>query len=347
MKLTDFFEKIYILNLPYKPERRERLTAELAKFDLVDFEHVEWVRAVSGDMCPAPAYFQAGNGAWGCLQSHIRIVQDAIMDEVGSCLILEDDVHFHPQSRLLLERFFGAVPADWDQLYLGGQHLQEPVETSVDPVLLRGTNINRTHAYGLHQRVYAKFLQHIYHAPDYLHGHPRHIDHQLGLAHERRDWNVYCPTWWVAGQADGPSNISGRMNAEMWWQPGQYAHRLPFVFVPPDTAATDVFLNEYVHFGWNLKPDTFADSGLDSVAAGYKGLGEWMHMIAGEAICRYRVPGICHPGISLEAVRRQWPAVEVWNDRSDLAGLCNYPLNGLFDNPLTQGITGDSALVTA
>ena len=340
MKLTDFFEKIYIVNLPYKEERKERLSAELEKLDLVDFEYVEWVRAVSGDMCPAPAYFQAGNGAWGCLQTHTRVVQDAIMDEVSSCLILEDDVHFHPKSGLFLERFLGSVPSDWDQLYLGGQHLQDPVETGIAPVLLRGSNINRTHAYGLQQRVYPKFLQHVLHAPDYI-GHPRHLDHQLGLAHERKDWNVYCPPWWIAGQSEGPSNISGRMNAEMWWHPTKYAHHLPFIYVPATAAATHEMLKEYVHFGWNLKPDTFTDCGLDPVASGYKGLGEWMHTIANEAICRYRVPGVCHPGITLEQVSKQWQTVKVWDESLDLSSLCNYPLNGCFTNPLTEGLTAD------
>ena len=304
MKLTDFFEKVYILNLPYKADRKARLTAELSEYELVDFEHVEWVRSVSGDMCPAPAYFKGGNGAWGCLQTHSRIVQDATMDHVSSCLILEDDVHFHPQSEMLIERFLGAIPSDWDQLYLGGQHLHEPEETGIAPVVLRGKNINRTHAYGLHNRVYQRFLQHIHHAPDYIDGDPRHFDHQLGVAHQRNDWNVYCPSWWIAGQSEGPSNISGRMNAEMWWQPVKFAHHLPFIFVPPEVEATHELLREYVHFGWSLKPDTFVHLGLDPVASGYKGLGEWMHAIAKEAICRYRLPGICHPAITVEAVRR-------------------------------------------
>ena len=90
--LTDSFERIYVINLPYKGDRRERLTSHLGALGLADPKALTWVRALSGDWCPPPAWFKAGNGAWGCLQSHIRIVQDAIMDGIDNFLVLEDDV---------------------------------------------------------------------------------------------------------------------------------------------------------------------------------------------------------------------------------------------------------------
>ena len=36
--------RIYILNLPYKPDRRERLAAHLAELELFPAERIRWVQ---------------------------------------------------------------------------------------------------------------------------------------------------------------------------------------------------------------------------------------------------------------------------------------------------------------
>ena len=156
------------------------------------------------------------------------------MDGIGSYLVLEDDAVFHPRAPEMLERLMGELPADWGQLYLGGQHLQPPEEVPSSPFVLRGINVNRTHAFALKGDTFARFQQHITHAPDYIaRNHGWHIDHQLGIAHERRDWNVYCPSWWLAGQDEGSSNVSGNTNPRLWWNPEIYSGRLPFVWLDP------------------------------------------------------------------------------------------------------------------
>jgi hypothetical protein len=37
-----------------------------------------------------------------------------------------------------------------------------------------------------------------------------HIDHHLGLLHERRMLKIYCPHIWLVGQIACSSNISGK-----------------------------------------------------------------------------------------------------------------------------------------
>ena len=70
---------LFIINLPYKPDRLERLTRHLLEVGLIhDASEIRWIRAISGDWCRPPVWWQAGKGAWGCLMSHLRIGQDAI-----------------------------------------------------------------------------------------------------------------------------------------------------------------------------------------------------------------------------------------------------------------------------
>ena len=329
--------RVYIINLPYKPERRERLSAHLAELDLFPAERIKWVRALSGDWSPPPAWWETGNGAWGCLMSHLHVVHDAIMDGLEDYLVLEDDVVFHPRAKQMLAQFFAEVPDDWDQIYLGGQHLLAPETVARRPFVLRGVNINRTHAFLLRRKAFAAFQQHILHAPDYI-GRPGvHIDHQLGKAHELRLWKVYTPAWWLCGQEAGSSNISGRTTSRMWWHPSIYSHYLPFTWVPAeckDRVPEEV--RSRLHFGNNLHEGTLEDVGLTEAAHGDELLTRWLLMIAREAMDQEKLPALQHGGISLEHVRRVWPAGAWPLGEAPLDDWADYPRNGLFPHPLNE-----------
>jgi hypothetical protein len=144
-------------------------------------------------------------------------------------LVFEDDAVFSPDFNERLTAFLDAVPDDWDQVYLGGQHLVTsklklwpmPVNTQV----LRGRHVNRTHAYAIR----APMLDEVYRRfaapwastrPDMF-----HVDHQLCDLHRQfdrqaqcYDWNVYCPRQWLVGQAEGISDVKlGTPQREHWW----------------------------------------------------------------------------------------------------------------------------------
>ena len=219
MKLSEAFERVVIINLPFKQDRRQRLEKHLEDCQIADPKAVRWERAICGDWTPPPAWWGAGHGAWGCLMTHLRIGQDAIHDALASYCVLEDDVVFHPRAPEMLGAFMQEVPQDWGQVYLGGQFLHREPER-VSPWVLRPYNVNRTHAFALSKATIPRYLQHIMHAPDYfnvqmddkgttaLNHNGFHIDHQLGRAHQRGDWPTYAPAWWLAGQEAGDSNIS-------------------------------------------------------------------------------------------------------------------------------------------
>ena len=290
--IFDYFNHTYIISLPRHKDRVARLTGQLA--GKVRKASLSVVEAIDGALLPAPAYWQQGNGAWGCLQSHVRLLQTIWQAGHSKALILEDDAIFDPSSADWLESFFSTIPQDWGQLYLGGAHQMNP---EIKGGYFIGKSVNRTHAYAVQRAAIPKILQHICHAPDYMQNSYRHVDHQLEAAHQRADWKVICPEWWVFGQGENHSSINGNSHPDKWWDwaSPDIIKELPWVIVTPKI--TDKKLGTYrkhLHFGWTLADDNRTDVGMQS---GMKrrtrqALKQSMDAIAGEAWSMRRLPAV-------------------------------------------------------
>lgn len=218
LDLRKHFSRAHCVNLKYRPDRWEDFLERLACLGVTGVDRYE---GISGDICQPPHWWRSGNGAWGCLMSHFRIVQDALTDGLDSVLIFEDDVCFSDDFAERLPSIMEEIDklnGNWDMLYLGGQHLYH--ETSPPwpfrESLVRCNNVNRTHAFAVSKRFMVKFCQHIVHAPDYMDAKSdMHIDHQLGELH--RQFVILAAQPWVCGQGGGSSNITGEVEKPMWW----------------------------------------------------------------------------------------------------------------------------------
>jgi glycosyl transferase, family 25 len=104
--MFDTFEKIRIISLPYRHDRRREMRAQLRKVGLADDPRVSFFDAVRPD---GPGPF-GSIGANGCFLSHLRILEDA---GGRSVLILEDDCDFSDDARDF------QLPADTDVFYGG------------------------------------------------------------------------------------------------------------------------------------------------------------------------------------------------------------------------------------
>jgi GR25 family glycosyltransferase involved in LPS biosynthesis len=227
--LTDWFDQVHVISCVNRPHRLEAFKENILRTKIADYSKIRINRAVMGEAVGFPRYWKAGSGAWGCLQSHKRVIEDVMCGHYNefnylpswtkNYVVLEDDVQFTDDALVRLNRFMEKVPNDWGQIYFGGQHFQEfPYEPTEDPEIFVGRSINRLHAYAVHERIYLKFYSHICNAPDYGRVN-HHIDHQLEAAHRRRDWKVYCPPRWFAGQRAGWSDINWMKHGDRMWQP--------------------------------------------------------------------------------------------------------------------------------
>lgn len=208
------FDRIVVISLRRRQDRQaaflDRFRAAMpdAVLDLFD--------AVDGELAPPPDWWRGGPGAWGCYRSHQRVLEEAASDGLASVLVFEDDATFVGDFAGRLAALWSALPQGGGQIYLGGQHLRDPVD--VNDLLVRCVNTNRTHAYAVCGSEWIRSLYRWLHAGVHWRGR-HHVDHHYGRQHQT-GVPTYAPRDWLCGQAAGNSDICRRAAGERWWQRG-------------------------------------------------------------------------------------------------------------------------------
>lgn len=220
-KLHDHFDRIFVINCKHRPDRLEEFWKNIEETGVSDDGHIAVYPAIIGDYTGHPAGWGGGRGAWGCLQSHRRLMEDLMHDrddrgdiQWDQALVLEDDVFFLPSALTGLELLMRDVPQGWGQIYLGGQN-RDRITRLESPYVVQCHSVNRTHAYAVSRHSIQQIYHHVSYMADYHSD--KHIDHQLELAHQRGDWKVYGPPKWLCGQRAGTSNIGRHNEHDITW----------------------------------------------------------------------------------------------------------------------------------
>lgn len=211
--LWSTFERVVVISLA---RRRDRLSGFLQRVREISwpFREPEVFAGVDGERATPPEGWVDGKGAWGCRQSHARVLEECLTRGVKSVLILEDDAHFEEGfSRVgdVVQR----TPADWEILMLGGQHIgeQRSPPIPVEPGIVRCVNAQRCHAYGVRGAAIAGLYK-LWRT--WYPGLPGHCDHQLGPWAGARG-TAYAPTPFVVSQGGSLSDICGRVQPVRNW----------------------------------------------------------------------------------------------------------------------------------
>jgi glycosyl transferase family 25 len=103
-------EHAFYINLEHRTDRRIHVESELAKIGICATRF----NAIKLD-----------NGAIGCSLSHLKILQNAIKNNLNHVLIVEDDITFLDPILFnnQLKTFFDKQGEDWDVLILGGNNV--------------------------------------------------------------------------------------------------------------------------------------------------------------------------------------------------------------------------------
>lgn len=126
MYINEYFDKIFCVNLDRRADKWELSKAEFEKIGI----NVERFSAVDGSTITVPAGAKITAGEIGCSLSHTTILKRMLDEGWNRILILEDDVEFMDGANQFFSQWIGQVPADWDMLYLGGNHISEPAPIS-------------------------------------------------------------------------------------------------------------------------------------------------------------------------------------------------------------------------
>jgi GR25 family glycosyltransferase involved in LPS biosynthesis len=195
--LEKFFDRVVVLNLARRPERIERFWQTLGDWP---FRKPERFEAIDGSAVTVPPEWKMGAGAWGCMLSHRQILRSAIADGLESILVLEDDALPSPNFNSLIASFLSNVPADWDCLMLGGQHLHTP--KPIAPRVVQCISTHRTHAFAIRRKMMpglSKFWETVTND---------HCD--IVLAACMSYFKAYAPDPFLIGQSPGFSDITMR-----------------------------------------------------------------------------------------------------------------------------------------
>jgi len=98
-----YIDKIYVINLEFQKELREKITEHLKSFGIL--EYVQFIDAV----------YEPNKPSFGCALSHHKALNDMKENNYDSIMILEDDCIFTEFPFNITD----SVPDDWMMLYPG------------------------------------------------------------------------------------------------------------------------------------------------------------------------------------------------------------------------------------
>jgi len=113
--LLSVFERIYVINLPSRADRRAEIGAQLRRIGLsLEHPRVVLVDAVR----PEAAGGFPSVGARGCFESHLAVLEAGLEAGLESFLIMEDDADFVADFEARAEPILAAlVRQDWGLFY--------------------------------------------------------------------------------------------------------------------------------------------------------------------------------------------------------------------------------------
>ncbi len=295
------FKRVVFINLE---RRKDRLTAFRERQQVSGWELPEPIifPAVDGRNERVPTYYKAGGGAWGCLRSHVTLLEKAYADGVENVLVLEDDATWmkgvtseDDSSWKRLSKFMNEVPSDWEMLMLGGQHQGTPEK--VKDGVVKCLNCQRTHAYAIRRSLIPELL-------DLWKRCDTHIDHWLGPW--QADRKVYAPHRFIFGQMGGVSDISGTVSPAKYWIPpnGQ-----PVIHLTAPPEVVKELRKKGFHTGYSRDKTSDIDRGLLGIEtinpeSRYRKIKSWCDAVLWEvASMEGIVATLWHPNITVDELK--------------------------------------------
>jgi len=227
--LLSVFERIAVINLVERRDRRREMAQELARIGL-GFEHPS-VALFPAERPSGPGGFPSV-GARGCFESHHAILRAARDEGVGSVLILEDDASF---AEGIDARAAEVVPVlarePWDIFYGGWYGYRPPPGSRPVHAPPPDALMSTTHMIGLRGPAIAEavaFLDALLaRPPGDPEGGPMHVDGAYGWyrrSHPERRTLIAVPP--LADQRSSPSDVYARGLARHLRLPGAVTRRL-------------------------------------------------------------------------------------------------------------------------
>jgi len=114
MKLNDFVEEVYFINLKRREDRLEHSLKEFNKIG-VEATRIEGIDAKEKNLKSEKLI----QGAIGAIRSHKKVIRRAIKQNQSIIAVFEDDVVFCDDFESRFSYYAENIPPDWEIMYLG------------------------------------------------------------------------------------------------------------------------------------------------------------------------------------------------------------------------------------
>lgn len=176
LRNQNLYNKTFIINLddnPHAEYRFNNLKKKLDHFinpvrfiatkgrsdDYQRFVTEDWNKKIFDGI--TDRYINMSDGEVGCCMSHLRIWQKIVEDDLGICLVLEDDaLRITPGFEHYLDELITNLPNDWDILLVGFMILNSNCQR-VDDNFYKIKDFLLTHSYLINKRGASKLLQNL------------------------------------------------------------------------------------------------------------------------------------------------------------------------------------------
>jgi len=178
-------------------------------------------------------------------------------------LIFEDDAVFDPEFKIKFVSFSAELPSDWDMLYFGALHKDEPVKISEH--VQRITKANSTYAYALKHTVFDAFIE--------LNARAEHVlDMNAYLLQER--FNCYCFLPNLAWVQSEYSDVQNRLERHWYLEKSLVLFGSRIDRVLSETTIVVVPNDENVNFLTRYYQEYFPDTEISVAESLEKGISK-------------------------------------------------------------------------
>lgn len=164
MKIDEFFDKGYYINLDRRLDRKNQFIEEALEVNLLDFfERYPGVEPNFNGIPPEDSVALSYRKLGACAESHVNIIKKAVDLKLNNVIIFEDDIKFYNDGDIpgikLIEAGLDTLSTieDWDIVYFGAVFKNFNVE-QIGNHLVKANEILTSHAWGINKSAYSRFL---------------------------------------------------------------------------------------------------------------------------------------------------------------------------------------------
>jgi GR25 family glycosyltransferase involved in LPS biosynthesis len=154
MKLNEYFDKIYCINLDRRTDRWEECQKIFTKHGL----EVERFSAIDGGKENYNLGYPYDNELAGAI-SHTKVIEKAKDLKIKNVLILEDDVDFIEDLEKLFTEFVKGLPQNWDGILFGGNHVGGGLMVTNN--LMKVNRSYALHSYGINSKIFNETIDYM------------------------------------------------------------------------------------------------------------------------------------------------------------------------------------------